>query len=110
MAPGLQSTGSTLVVHGLSCSVECGILRGQGSNPSLLHWQADSLPLSHQGSLTLGLLCNIQDYKYLLLCLSSPLDQVPRSLGHFLPSISPKSSVIPMEQNEFEHFSVIQHS
>ena len=24
----------------------------QGSNPSLLHWQADSLPLSHQGSPT----------------------------------------------------------
>jgi len=22
----------------------------QGSNPSLLHWQADSLPLSHRGS------------------------------------------------------------
>ena len=22
----------------------------QGSNPNLLHWQADSLPLSHQGS------------------------------------------------------------
>ena len=22
----------------------------QGSNPHLLHWQADSLPLSHQGS------------------------------------------------------------
>ena len=22
----------------------------QGSNPSLLHWQADSLPLSHEGN------------------------------------------------------------
>ena len=28
----------------------------QGSNPSLLHWQADSLPLSHQGSLSKSLL------------------------------------------------------
>ena len=27
-----------------------GILLTQGSNPCLLHWQADSLPLSHQGS------------------------------------------------------------
>ena len=27
-----------------------GIILTQGSNPRLLHWQADSLPLSHQGS------------------------------------------------------------
>ena len=27
-----------------------GIFLNQGSNPRLLHWQADSLPLSHQGS------------------------------------------------------------
>ena len=27
-----------------------GVLSIQGSNPRLLHWQADSLPLSHQGS------------------------------------------------------------
>ena len=27
-----------------------GIFPTQGSNPGLLHWQADSLPLSHQGS------------------------------------------------------------
>ena len=27
-----------------------GIFLTQGSNPCLLHWQADSLPLSHQGS------------------------------------------------------------
>ena len=26
------------------------IFQTQGSNPCLLHWQADSLPLSHQGS------------------------------------------------------------
>ena len=26
-----------------------GIFPSQGSNPCLLHWQADSLPLSHQG-------------------------------------------------------------
>ena len=27
-----------------------GIFLTQGSNPRLLHWQADSLPLSHQGN------------------------------------------------------------
>ena len=27
-----------------------GIFSTQGPNPGLLHWQADSLPLSHQGS------------------------------------------------------------
>ena len=27
-----------------------GILQDQGLNPGLLHWQADSLPMSHQES------------------------------------------------------------
>ena len=45
----LWSTDST-VVHRLSCSAACGIFSNQGSNLCLLHWQADSLPLSHQGS------------------------------------------------------------
>ena len=47
--PGLQSTGSVVVAHGLSCFTECGIFLDQGLNPRLLHWQANSLPLSHQG-------------------------------------------------------------
>ena len=34
---------------GLSCSAACGIFMDQGSNPCLLHWQVDSLPLNHQG-------------------------------------------------------------
>ena len=42
--------GSWVLEHRLSCSAECGIFLDQGSNPCLLHWQADSLPLSHQGS------------------------------------------------------------
>ena len=41
-------TGST-VVHGLSCSKACGIFPDQGADSCLLHWQVDSLPLSHQG-------------------------------------------------------------
>ena len=48
-APRLWGTGSVVVVHGLSCSVACGIFPDQGLNSCLLHWQADSLSLSHQG-------------------------------------------------------------
>ena len=50
-APELWSTGSVAVVYGLSSSEACGIFLDQGLNPCLLHWQADSLPLSHQGIL-----------------------------------------------------------
>ena len=49
-APGLQSTGSVVEVYELSCSATSGVFLDLGSNPCLLHWQADSLPLSHQGS------------------------------------------------------------
>ena len=48
----LRSTGSVVVAHGLSCPVVLGIFPAQGWNLCLLHWQADSLPLSHQGSPT----------------------------------------------------------
>ena len=47
-APGLQSTGSVAVVHRIRCSVARGIFLDQGTNLRLLHWQADSVPLSHQ--------------------------------------------------------------
>ena len=52
----LRSTGSrcagwVVVAHGPSCSATCGIFPDQGSNPCPLHWQADSQPLCHQGSL-----------------------------------------------------------
>ena len=52
--PGLQSTGSILVAHrprGMWGLPRCGFSPDQGLKPSLLHWQADSLPLNHQGSL-----------------------------------------------------------
>ena len=39
---GLQSTGSVVVAHRLSCFVARGIFPGQGWNLCLLHWQADS--------------------------------------------------------------------
>ena len=40
----------SVVAHRISCSAACGILLDQVLNPCLLHWQADSLPLNHQGS------------------------------------------------------------
>ena len=49
----LQSTGSVVVVHGLSCSMACEIFPDQGSYLCLLHWQADSPLLSPRGSLLL---------------------------------------------------------
>ena len=55
-APGLQSTGSVVVVHELS-SEAYGIFPDQCLNPCLWHWQGDSLPLDHQGSLALDF-CN----------------------------------------------------
>ena len=42
VARGLQSAGSVIVAHRLSCSMACGIFPDQGSNPCPLHWQADS--------------------------------------------------------------------
>ena len=52
---GLSSCGSwaldsIVVACRFSSSVACGIFPDQGSNLCLPQWQADSLPLSHQGS------------------------------------------------------------
>ena len=47
--PELWSIDS-VVVRGLSCSAARGIFPDQRSNLCLVHGQADSLPLSHQGS------------------------------------------------------------
>ena len=43
----LQLLGSVVVVREFSCSVACGLLPTLGWNPYLLHWQVDSLLLSH---------------------------------------------------------------
>ena len=50
VAPRLYSTGSIIVAHRHCCSTACGIFLDQRLNPSFLNWQADSLPLSHQGN------------------------------------------------------------
>ena len=46
-----QSTGFPRQEYWVGCHfLPQGIFPTQGSNPSLLYWQAVSLPLSHQGS------------------------------------------------------------
>jgi len=49
--PGLQSTSSVVAERvGPSCSAPRGVFLDQRWNLCLLHWQVDSLPVSHQGS------------------------------------------------------------
>ena len=60
-AQKLQLLGSVVCVlsseaQGLSCPTAYGIFLDQGWNACSLHWQVDSLPLSHQGSLEVRLL------------------------------------------------------
>ena len=56
----LQSAGSVVVAHGLSCSAAYGIFPDQGSNPCPQHWQADSQPLRHQrGPSFLQYICSL---------------------------------------------------
>ena len=42
VVPGLQSAGSVIVVHGLSCSETYGIFLDQRESPSPPHSQEDS--------------------------------------------------------------------
>ena len=76
VAPWLDSTGSIVVAHGLSCSVTCRVFSDQGSlNLCLFHWQADSLPLSHQGSLPIafGINCKGCIIQHLAPCQPHPM-------------------------------------
>ena len=52
LSKGSRHSASVVAAHGHICSAECGILLDQGSNLCPLHWQVDSYPLHHQGSLT----------------------------------------------------------
>ena len=56
VARWLQSTDSVVAAHRFSCFVACGIFPEWGSRLHLLHWQADSSPLVHQGSPDLAFL------------------------------------------------------
>ena len=46
----LQSMGSVIVAHGLSCSMACEIFLDEGLNWCPLRQKADSSSLNHQGS------------------------------------------------------------
>ena len=64
LAPRLWGADSIVVAQGFSCSQACGIFLDEGLNPCLLYWQADSLPLSHQGSRMLFF--DTQNFKILI--------------------------------------------
>ena len=49
-AQSLECAVSAAMACGLSCPAACGIFPDQRLNPCLLHWQADSQTLDHQGS------------------------------------------------------------
>ena len=53
-----------------SLSLLQGILPTQGSNLSVLPWQVDSLPLSHQGSLLSHMLLLLSRFSRVPLCVT----------------------------------------
>ena len=81
--------------HGKNTEVGChfllrGIFLTQGSNPRLLHWQADSLPLRHQGSPILLIRYSLLlSLLYCLIC--SPDFQFLYALKHKMLSEHPPS-------------------
>ena len=57
---GSRAQAQIVVVQGLSCSMACGIFLDQELNTHLLHWQANSVPLRHQGLLKVRLCIFLQ--------------------------------------------------
>ena len=53
---------------GLSCPEASGIFLDQGLNPCPLHWQTDSSPLDHQGSLALVFDFKVNCILFFLVC------------------------------------------
>ena len=83
----LQPSGTVVVAHGLSCSVESRIFSDQELNPSLLLRQVDSLLSSHHGSSFLSLICIFQAVRSLLSSFlsSSEVMFLQASFSLFLP-------------------------
>ena len=48
---GFEAWASAVMVRGLSFPAAYGSFLDQGSSPCPLHWQVDSQPVDHQGSL-----------------------------------------------------------
>ena len=96
----LGTWASVAVARVLSRPAACGIFPDQRSNPRLLHWQADSLPLDHQGSPTVVLTdhtythpVSAGDLSYTL-----PPEEVPpqaRVLKTSSDSLTPSHGFIP---------------
>jgi len=97
VTPRLWSTGSIVVVHGLSCSPACGILLDQGLNLCLLHWQVESLQLSDQGSPRKMLLIAMIRWPNLIWfqdCLTLYFTRSSRMLGPFFFSLPPSTVLV----------------
>ena len=94
------------MMHGLSCSVACGIFVDQRLNLCLLDWQVDSLPLSHQGR---------QHHLFIACSSTTELFTVSTGIAHpdiacwafpsvfSLPECSPASS-LPLSPTHFSAF------
>ena len=88
------------MAHRLSCSLLCGIFPGQGLNLCPLHWQADSLPLDHQGSPTVVLTDHTYTHPVSAggLSYTLPPEEVPpqaRVLKTSSESLTPSHGFIP---------------
>ena len=59
MAHRLQSAGSCVVAHGLSCPTTCRTFPTERRNQRTIHCKADSYSLDHQGSPTSTLVNNV---------------------------------------------------
>ena len=72
---------------GVGChSLLQGIFPTQGSNLGLLHWQVDSLPLSHQGSPTVGYRRGHDQNVYRQLSTAKWKEQVSELRASLIPS------------------------
>ena len=93
-APRFQSTGSIIVAHGFGCPAAYGIFL-QGSNPCLLNWQADSLPLSYEGSTSLLSLKMLMAEQSLWRQFIEDTESIMSQIAD-IPAIAQQSQAIPL--------------
>ena len=102
-SPGPWSTGSLIRAHRLSCSGAHGIFPDLGSNLRLLHWQADSLPLSFQRSPTWTILKVFIECVTILLLLFMFLAM--RQVGILAPLPGIESAPPALESKTLNHWT-----